>query len=90
MSMVPTDGHWITPAEVGEIASALRAAADQVREVYKSVDAVGQQLDQTWQGNAKNKFDAHFNTYPRDVLSFADDLEHMANSVLTIQVWVPY
>ncbi len=89
MSVVTT-GHWITPPEVGAIASEIRAAADEIRDTYKSVNAVGEQLDQSWRGNAKNKFDAHFNMFPSDVLAYADDLDHMANEVLNILVWVPY
>ena len=89
MSVVPA-GHWITPPEVGEIASELRAAADQIRSVYNSVNTVGIQLNQSWRGNAKNIFDSHFNTFPKDVLAYAHDLDQMANEVLSIQVWVPY
>ncbi len=87
MSMVPV-GHWITPPEVGAIASELRDAADQIRLLYGSVDAVGRQLDQSWRGNAKNIFDAHFNGFPKEILAYADDLERMARDILNIQVWV--
>lgn len=89
MSVMP-EGHWITPPEVGGIASEFRAAADQIRSVYNSVNAVGGQLDQTWRGNAKNIFDAHFNSLPKEVLAYANDLDHMANEILNIQVWVLY
>jgi WXG100 family type VII secretion target len=87
MSVVPA-GHWMTPPEVGEIASEFRAAADQIRSVYGSVNAVGGQLDQSWRGNAKNIFDAHFNAFPKEILAYANDLDHMASEILNIQVWV--
>lgn len=87
MAIVPV-GHWITPPEVGEVASRLRAAADQIRSVYSSVNAVNGQLDQSWRGNAKNIFDAHFNSFPREILAYANDLDQMANEILNIQIWV--
>lgn len=87
MAAVP--GKWITPPEVHSIASEFRAAADQIRYVYNSVSAVGTQLDQSWSGNAKSIFDAHFNSFPKEILAYADDLDRMAHEVLNIQVWVP-
>lgn len=87
MSVIPA-GRWITPPETGGIASELRAVADAIRSVYNPVNSIGGQLDQTWRGNAKNIFDAHFNSFPRDILAYADELDRMANDVLNIQVWV--
>lgn len=87
MSMAPV-GHWINPPEVGEIASQFRAAADQIRSVYGSVNAVGTNLDQSWRGNAKNIFDAHFNAFPNEILAYANDLDNMANEILNIRIWV--
>lgn len=87
MAMVPV-GHWITPPEVGEIANRFRVIADQIRTVYASVNAMEGQLEQSWRGNAKNIFDAHFNSFPREILAYADDLDHIANEILNIQIWV--
>ncbi len=87
MSQVP--GHWITPPEVEQFARELRAAADQIREVFHTATAVRSQLDSSWFGNAKNIFDSHFDGFPHDVASFAHRLDQMASEALAIQVWVP-
>lgn len=87
MSAIP--GKWITPPEVHQIASEFRAAAERIRAVYHSVNSVGNRLDETWLGNAKNIFDAHFNSFPREIAAYADRLDQMANEISQIQVWVP-
>ncbi len=88
MSVVP-DGQWITPPEVSEIAREVRALAEQVRSVHGVATSVEGQLNASWRGNAKNIFDAHFNSFPREVLAYANDLDKMADEILSIQVWIP-
>ncbi len=87
--MAAAPGKWITPHEVQEIARELRAAAEQMRTVFQTANEVGNQLDDTWSGNAKNIFDAHFNSFPNETAAYAERLEQMAHAVLQIQVWVP-
>lgn len=89
VSVVP-DGHWITPPEVNEIAREVREAAERIRSVHGTATGVDSQLDASWRGNAKNIFDAHFNSFPREILAYANDLDRMADEILGIQVWVPY
>jgi uncharacterized protein YukE len=83
-------GHWITPPEVYQIASELKAAANKIEAVFTQVNQVDNQLDQSWLGNAKNIFDSHFNGFPKEILAYAQDLKQMADEVLAIQIWVPY
>ena len=87
MAAVP--GRWITPPEAHAIASELRSAADQIKTVYQSVNGVGNQLDETWYGNAKNIFDSHFNSFPKELLAYASQLDQMAQEVLQIRIFVP-
>lgn len=82
-------GKWITPPEVQGIAAEFRAAAERIRTVYHTVNSVGNRLDETWYGNSKNIFDSHFNSFPREIVAYADRLEQMAHEILQIQVWVP-
>ena len=81
-------GEWITPPETREIANEFRAAADRIREVYHAVQSAGSQLDATWVGNAKNIFDSHFDSFPREIAAYADHLDQMAHEILQIQVWI--
>lgn len=87
--MSAVQGKWILPPEVHEIASEFRAAAERIRAVYQSVNSVGNRLDDTWIGNAKNIFDAHFNSFPREIAAYAERLDQMAHEISQIQVWVP-
>lgn len=88
MAAIYPKGKWITPPEAGEIANEYRAAADKIRNIGQRVSQVGTNLDGNWSGNAKNIFGSHFNSFPSEVIEYADMLDQMAHEISNIQVWV--
>ena len=88
VTMSTTLGKWITPPEAVSIASKYRVAASEIRLVAQDMIRVSNSLDASWSGNAKNVFDAHFNSFPTELASFADHIDHIATQVANIQVWV--
>lgn len=76
----------ITPEEVHAIADAVRQCADRAHEIAKKVEGVGEELDGSWMGRAKDLFFLHYEPVPRAIDHFAGSLNSKASAIEAIRV----
>jgi len=76
----------IHPPEAKEIAASFRRSASEVRNLAVQVQAIGNQLNATWEGKSKVRFMGDFSPEPGNLNSYADYLENCARKIESIEV----
>jgi WXG100 family type VII secretion target len=88
MSPYQTVGKYIIPEEANRVAAQYRAAAAQIHQVWEQTRSVGDSLQGSWIGTAKEKFFLQYEPVRDELYRYADALEDMAREIASIQVWV--
>jgi len=78
----------IVPPEARSIAEAFRREARRVRELAAQSRNTKGSLDQSWEGNSKNKFIGAFDPQINQLDNYANSLEEKARHIENIRVTV--
>ena len=78
------------PKEGQIIAAFLEKKADDVEAYAVRVNRIKDELDSSWEGNAKNRFIAEFENMPSEVRSYAAELRACARKVRAITMTEEY
>jgi len=78
----------ITPPEAHEIAGQLREAADALSSLVADLYQSKNDMEMTWQGRAKNRFDDAAGSPERGLEYLVEDLRRMAHQIDSIEVTI--
>ncbi len=78
----------ITPPEALDIADQLREAADALASLVADLYQSKNDMEMTWQGRAKNRFDDAAGSPERRLEYLVEDLRRMAHQVGSIEVTI--
>ena len=76
----------IHPPEAKGIAASFRRAAGEARKLSGKIQTIGNTLNDTWEGNSKERFMSEFSQEPGNLNSYADYLEDCARKIESIEV----
>lgn len=89
----------LSPDQELGISAKWRTIANQIREVVQEARALGSSLDNTWEGNAKEKFSDHYQPEMGNTDACTEHLIDLANRIEAIsvtiwetsweEVWIP-
>jgi len=77
-----------TPSEVHELAARFRAAAERCRALAAEARATLGRLDESWAGNAKNRFSADYGNMPQRLDGLASYYTDLASQIDAMTVTV--
>lgn len=78
----------IRPPQAGEIAGRLRATAASLSSILPDLYRVENDMEMTWQGQARERFEAAAGSPARRLEYLAEELRQLARSIESIQVTV--
>ena len=78
----------ISPSEAHEIAHRLRSAAESLSALVPDLHRSENDLEMTWQGQSKNRFDDAAGSPARRLEFLAAELRQLAGAVESIQVTI--
>lgn len=78
----------ITPPEAGEIAGRLRASAAALSALVPDLYRAENEMDMTWQGQAKERFEDAASSPARGLEFLAGELRQLAGAIESIHVTI--